>query len=203
MLAGFLQRRGGLEENAVLRAQAVAHHDGDRRRQTQRARAADDQHRDAARQREADRLCRSSSHTAVVTTAMAMTVGTNTPDTLSATFAIGALVAAASLTIWMIWESVVSSPTRVASQRRKPDWLTVAAETLSPTALSTGMLSPVSADSLTALFAFEHHAVHRDALARTHDEDVAALHLLDRHRRLPAPLRSSRRGLRARASSGS
>ena len=41
----------------------------------------------------------SSSHTAVVTAAMAMTAGTNTPETLSATFAMGALVAAASLTI--------------------------------------------------------------------------------------------------------
>ena len=46
---------------------------------------------------------------------------------------------------------MVSSPTRVASQRRKPDWLTVAAETASPAALSTGMLSPVRALSLTAL----------------------------------------------------
>ena len=51
----------------------------------------------------------------------------------------------------MICESVVSSPTRVARQRRKPDWLTVAAETASPGALSAGTLSPVSADSLTAL----------------------------------------------------
>ena len=80
-----------------------------------------------------------------------MTAGTNTPETLSAILAIGALVAAASETILTIWESVVSSPTRVASQRRKPDWLTVAADTASPGALSTGMLSPVSADSLTAL----------------------------------------------------
>ena len=86
-----------------------------------------------------------------VTTAMQMTVGTNTPETLSAIFAIGAFVAAASLTMRIIWESVVSSPTRVASQRKKPDWFTVAAETASPTALSTGMLSPVRADSLTAL----------------------------------------------------
>ena len=61
------------------------------------------------------------SHTAMVTSAMAITAGTNTPETRSATFAMGAFVAAASLTIWMIWESVVSSPTRVASQRRKPD----------------------------------------------------------------------------------
>ena len=83
--------------------------------------------------------------------AMAITAGTKMPDTLSAIFAIGALVAAASLTMRMIWERVVSSPTRVASHRRNPDWLMVAAETLSPAALSTGMLSPVSADSLTAL----------------------------------------------------
>ena len=93
----------------------------------------------------------SSSQTAVVTRAMAMTAGTNTPDTLSATLAMGALVAAASLTIRMIWERVVSSPTRVARQRIKPDWFTVAPETVSPSALSTGMLSPVRAASFTAL----------------------------------------------------
>ena len=87
-----------------------------------------------------------------LTMAMLMTAGTNTPETLSATLAMGALVAAASLTILMIWERVVSSPTRVASQRMKPDWLMVAAETRSPTSLSTGMLSPVSAASLTAVW---------------------------------------------------
>ena len=65
--------------------------------------------------------------------------------------AIGALVAAASLTMRMICDRVVSSPTRVARHLRNPDWLTVAALTRSPAALSTGMLSPVSADSLTAL----------------------------------------------------
>ena len=51
----------------------------------------------------------------------------------------------------MIWDRVVSSPTRVARHLRKPDWFTVAADTPSPGALSTGMLSPVRADSLTAL----------------------------------------------------
>ena len=91
------------------------------------------------------------SHTATVTTATAITAGTKTPDTRSATLAMGALVAAASLTIWMIWDKVVSSPTLVAWQRMKPDWFTVAADTLSPASLSTGMLSPVRADSLTAL----------------------------------------------------
>ena len=87
----------------------------------------------------------------MVATAMEMTAGTKTPETLSAILAMGALVAAASLTIWIIWERVVSSPTRVARHLRKPDWFTVAADTPSPGALSTGMLSPVRADSLTAL----------------------------------------------------
>ena len=62
-------------------------------------------------------LLPSSSHTMNVTAAMDMTVGTNTPETLSAIFAIGALVAEASLTILMIWLRVVSSPTRRARQR--------------------------------------------------------------------------------------
>ena len=87
----------------------------------------------------------------VVITAIVITAGTNTPETRSAIFAIGALVAAASLTIFMIWERVVSSPTLVASHLINPDWFTVAAETMSPASLSTGILSPVSADSLTAV----------------------------------------------------
>ena len=74
-------------------------------------------------------LSPSSSHTASVTRAMEITTGTNTPLTLSATLAMGALVAAASETILMIWLRVVSSPTRVASQRRKPEVFTVAADT--------------------------------------------------------------------------
>ena len=63
----------------------------------------------------------SKSQIKVVTTAMEITAGTKIPETRSATFAMGALVAAASLTIWMIWERVVSSPTRVARQVRNPD----------------------------------------------------------------------------------
>ena len=68
-------------------------------------------------------------------TEIEMTAGTKKPETVSAILAMGALVAAASLTIRMIWASVVSSPTRVASHFRKPDWLVVAALTLSPAAL--------------------------------------------------------------------
>ena len=54
--SGFFERNGGFKENAVLCAQAVADHDGNRSRQAQRTGAADDQHGNAARQRETDRL---------------------------------------------------------------------------------------------------------------------------------------------------
>ena len=82
---------------------------------------------------------------------MIITVGTKMPDTLSATFAIGAFVAAASLTIFIILERVVSSPTATASQRKNPEPFTVAEETESPTVFSAGILSPVRVDSLTEL----------------------------------------------------
>ena len=55
-----------------------------------------------------------SSQPNVVTAAIPMTAGTNIPETLSAIRAIGALVAAASLTMRIICDRVVSSPTRVA-----------------------------------------------------------------------------------------
>ena len=96
-----------------------------------------------------EKLCPAKSQPIAVIRAITMTAGTNTPLTLSAMRAIGAFVAAASLTMRMICESVVSSPTRVASQRIYPLSLIVAALTVSPTVLSTGMLSPVRADSLT------------------------------------------------------
>ena len=83
--------------------------------------------------------------------AIPITAGTNIPDTLSAIFATGAFVAAASLTILMMADSVVSSPTLVASQTIYPEVFIVAADTGSPTAFSTGTLSPVRADSFTAL----------------------------------------------------
>ena len=57
-----------------------------------------------------------SSHTIVVTTAIPMTAGTNTAETLSAIRAIGAFVACASATVRMIRDSVVSLPTLDALQ---------------------------------------------------------------------------------------
>ena len=90
-------------------------------------------------------------HTIKVIIAMAITVGTNTPDTLSASFAIGAFVAEASDTRLIICANVVSSPTLVALHFKNPDLLIVADVTLSSIALSTGKLSPVSTDSSIAL----------------------------------------------------
>ena len=63
-------------------------------------------------------VCPASSQIIVVTTAIVITAGTNTPETRSAILAIGAFVAAASLTMRIICDREVSSPTLVASQRR-------------------------------------------------------------------------------------
>ena len=49
-LPGRLQALRGLEQDAVFRADSVAHHDGDRGRETEGAGTADDQHRDGAGQ---------------------------------------------------------------------------------------------------------------------------------------------------------
>ena len=90
------------------------------------------------------------SQTMNVTAAMPSTTGTNTPATLSARRAMGAFVAFASSTSWMILASAVSAPTRVARKVNEPVRFTVAAFTVSPGSFSTGMDSPVSALSSTA-----------------------------------------------------
>ena len=63
-------------------------------------------------------------HTAKVTAEIANTTGTNTPATLSAMRAMGALVALASSTSWMILASDVSAPTRVARKGFTPAGMT-------------------------------------------------------------------------------
>ena len=88
--------------------------------------------------------------TANTTAEIIRTAGTNTPETLSAILAIGALEAALSLTILMICARDVSSPTLTARHLINPERLIVPAETLSPAVLSTGTDSPVRADSSTA-----------------------------------------------------
>ena len=80
---------------------------------------------------------------------MSSTAGTNQPEIMSASLAIGALEPCASSTRRMIWLRAVSLPTRVASKRKYPFLLTLPPTTLSPAALSTGRLSPVSMLSST------------------------------------------------------
>ena len=88
-------------------------------------------------------------HTTKTSKATQMTLGTNTPDTLSAVFAIGALEADASSTSFTMPARVVSSPTLSARTVMNPSRFDVPEITLSPTALSTGILSPVTDASLT------------------------------------------------------
>ena len=72
------------------------------------------------------------------------TVGTKILLTLSANFCTGAFVACASRTSFAMRANVVSAPTRVARTTMRPFMFTVADVTESPTATSTGTLSPVT-----------------------------------------------------------
>ncbi len=90
------------------------------------------------------------SHTASVPTATAITTGTKIAETRSASRWTGALEPCASETNREIWASAVSLPTCVASTTRRPESLTVAPKTSSPTVTSTGTDSPVSIDRSTA-----------------------------------------------------
>ncbi len=85
-----------------------------------------------------------------VATASAITTGTNTLATRSASRWTGALPVCASVTSLAICASAVSAPTFDARTTRRPPALTVAPTTSSPGATSTGTDSPVSSDRSTA-----------------------------------------------------
>ena len=86
-----------------------------------------------------------------MSTATASTAGTKYDETRSARRWIGARVRCASPTIRTIWASIVSEPTRSARMTRLPVPLTVPPMSRSPAVFSTGMGSPVTIDSSTAL----------------------------------------------------
>ena len=88
-----------------------------------------------------------SDHATKASTATKTTAGTNQPDTVSASFWIGARERCASATIWTICASKVSLPTRSARITKLPVVLTVAPVTLSPGDFSAGTGSPVIIDS--------------------------------------------------------
>ena len=80
-----------------------------------------------------------------------ITAGTNQPETWSASRWIGARLRCASATSWTICDSMVSRPTLRASITSAPDWFMVPPMADAPTSLVTGMDSPVTIDSSTAL----------------------------------------------------
>ena len=86
------------------------------------------------------------SQPASVAREMAITAGTNTAETRSASRWIGALPDCASVTRRAIWASAVSAPTLVARTISRPYVLMVAPATSAPGPTSTGTDSPVSID---------------------------------------------------------
>ena len=91
-----------------------------------------------------------SNHATNAVMARAITIGTNTPATWSASRWMGALLDCASSTSWTIWPRAESLPTRRARNVTLPVVFTVAPITSSPIFLGTGNGSPVSIDSSTA-----------------------------------------------------
>mmetsp|Transcript_98932 Transcript_98932/g.236051 ORF Transcript_98932/g.236051 Transcript_98932/m.236051 type:complete len:468 (-) Transcript_98932:1421-2824(-) len=91
----------------------------------------------------------SSSHSTSVARLRTMTVGTNTPETLSANSCTGARCDCACSTSPAICASAESAPTASSRTCSWPPWFVVPPTTLSPGPLGTGNASPVSADSST------------------------------------------------------
>ena len=85
-----------------------------------------------------------------VPAARAITAGTNTAETRSASRCTSALPFCAASTSRAICASWVSAPTRVARTTSRPPTLTVAPVTASPGPTSTGVDSPVSNEASTA-----------------------------------------------------
>ena len=115
-----------------------------------------------------------------VATASAITIGTKTPATRSASRWTGALPVCAAVTSRAIWASAVSAPTFVARTTSRPPALTVAPATSSPGPTSTGTDSPVSSAHVDGRAALLDDAVGGDLLARADEEVVADRELLDR-----------------------
>ena len=137
-----------------------------------------------------------------MTTATSTTAGTNQPDTWSASRWIGARLRCASPTMRTIRASSVSAPTRSARITSAPVPLTVAPMTRSPGFFSTGIGSPVTIDSSTALAPSIDDAVDRHLLAGPDAQPVADLHLVERHVLLAAVGTEAARGLRRQPEQG-
>ena len=193
-----LQRLGVLDQHARGRALADADHDRHRRREAERAGAGDDEHRDRGDQRigEGRRRPARSSRPRTRRSPTAMTAGTNQAATTSASRWIGARLRCASATICTMRASIVSAPILSARITRLPVPLMVPPISLAPGAFSTGIDSPVTIDSSTALLPSMHDAVHRHAVAGPHAQAIADMHLLQRDFLIAAVVADPPRGLR-------
>ena len=96
-LPGRLEHLGALDQDAELGAAAGADQQRGGRGQAQRAGAGDDQHRDGGGERRPPRRRPAPSQQPSVATAIAITIGTKTPETRSARRCTGALPVWASL----------------------------------------------------------------------------------------------------------
>ena len=179
-LAGFLQRDGGLEQDAVPGAQAVADHDRHRRGQPQRARAADDQHGDAAGEGEADAL------TGQQPDGRRHGGDGNDRGDEHAGDPVGDL-GDRSLGRGGVGDHLDDLGERrvLADARRLAAEEAGLVDRRGGHRVARGL---VDRDALACqrgfvdrALALEHHAVHWNVFARMHDEDVAQADLLDRH----------------------
>ena len=139
-------------------------------------------------------------HPRNVSAAIAITTGTKTAETWSASFWIGALLPCASSTRRMICARAVSRPTLVASNLSMPSLLSVAPITGSPGLFSTGSDSPVSIDSSTAerpstttpstgIFSpgpDQHEVAHPDLIHRDFQLGAVAHHARGHRRAAPS-----------------
>ena len=178
--ARLLEARRRLEQDAVLRAEAAAHHDGDRCREAERTRAADDEHRNAARQRVANRLPDQEPHDRR---------HKRDPDDRRDEHA-GHFIR--DLRDWRFRRRRVGDHLDDLRERR------VLADARRAAAEEAGLVDRRGRDRVARRLvrrdalagqrrfvdrarALEHHAVHWDALARPHNKYIVPLHLFDRH----------------------
>ncbi len=116
-----------------------------------------------------------------VATAIAITIGTKTAETRSASRCTGALPACASVTSRPIWATAVSAPTWVARTTRRPETFTVAPIASSPGPDVDGDALAGEQRRVDGRLPGLDHAVGGDLLPRPDDEQIADAQLLDGH----------------------
>ena len=149
-----LERLGVLDQHAGLRAAPDADHDRHRRREAERAGTGDDQHRDGGdeRHRRSAAPGPNIAQAAKASSATAITAGTNQPDDL-----IGQALDRRAAALRLARPAARSAPAWCrgrpsrASMTSAPVWFSVPPITLAPASLVTGIDSPVTIDSSTAL----------------------------------------------------